>query len=228
MWQNGALAVRRFGPLSHERVVSPNTGESEHRHERSEDLLSRFAEGDDSVLGRLLDREAPWIVQRLRARLPSDLKARLGASDILQLTAIDLMRLRGRFLNQGVPAFRGLVATIADNALSKAVDRERAQKRSPEWELPPVPTHAHTSRASRVAAIDTHTPSRDADRTESVDRLQACLAQLPEADRILLRMIDYDGLSYGETAAKLKISISAAHKRHGRALVRLRGLMGRR
>jgi RNA polymerase sigma factor (sigma-70 family) len=195
--------------------------------QNSEELLTRFAEGDDSALGRLLDREAPRIVGRMRARLPGDVRARLGGSDIMQLTALELIRMRERFDNRGVGAFRELVATIADHALSKAVVRERAQKRTPLRERPQMPTGSDESSGRMPAAVDTHTPSRDADRKESVDHLQACLEELMEADRSILRMIDYEDQSYAEVAEELGLSSAAVQKRHSRAVIRLRNLMKR-
>lgn len=191
----------------------------------SRDLLSRFASGDDSALGTLIQREAPRIVDRMRARLPGELRARMGGSDILQLTAVELVRMRERFANQGVGAFRQLVATLADQALARAVEREGAQKRSPAREVQPPAQRSGESRAPGPEPIDTRTPSREAASSEAVERLQACLDELPEADRAILRMVDYEELGFEEASGRLGISIPAAHKRHGRALARLRELM---
>jgi len=195
--------------------------------QQSEDLLSRFAAGDDTALGQLLDREAPRIVSRMRARLPRDVRARIGGSDILQLTALELMRIRERFDNQGVAAFRELVATIADHALSKAVRKERAQKRTPRREILPPAQPSGDSRPAAPAAIDTNTPSRELRGQESVDRLQACLAELIELDRRIVRMIDYEELSYEEVARRLGLTVSATQKRHSRIVARLRERMAR-
>ncbi len=193
----------------------------------SADLLSDFASGDDSALGHLLEREAPRIVGEMRVRLPRDVRSRLGGSDILQLTALELMRMRERFENQGVGAFRELVATLADQALSNSVRRERAQKRTTGREVAATPPRSGDSIPPAVYPVDTNTPSRTVHRKESVDRLQACLDELLEIDRTILQMIDYEELTYAQVAERLGISVSAAQKRHSRAMARLRELMSR-
>lgn len=163
----------------------------------------------------------------MRARLPRDVRARIGGSDILQLTALELMRIRERFDNQGMGAFRELVASIADHALSKAVRKERVQKRTPHRESPPAAPASDDSVAPSPAAVDTHTPSRDARQQESVDQLQACLAVLIELDRTIVRMIDYEERSHAEVAEHLGLSVSAVQKRHSRVVARLRERMKR-
>ena len=195
--------------------------------QRSADLLSRFARGDDDALGELVDRETPRILRRLRARMPRDLKARMGASDILQLTAADLVKLRGRFENLGVAAFRELVATIADRTMARAIKRERAEKRTPAKEARVSPADSGNP-FDQLGAADSPTPSRTHGRTETVRKLQGCLARLSEQDRTVLRLLDYDELSCVEAAQHLGISVSAVQQRHSRAVARLGKLMHRR
>lgn len=197
---------------------------------RSVELLSRFAKGDDSALGELVDRESPRILRRLRARMPRDLNARLGASDLLQVTAADLVRLRGRFVDLGVPAFRELVATIADRALSQAIKRERADKRTPAMEArmrPVGPEESAGDPLEKLGAADTRTPSRVHDRAETVSKLQGCITELSEPDREVLQLIDYEELSCAEAAERLGVSVSAVQQRHHRALRRLGEMMRR-
>ena len=198
--------------------------------QRSVELLSRFARGDDEALGELVDRETPRILRRLRARMPRDLKARMGASDILQLTAADLVKLRGRFENLGVPAFRELVAKIADRTMAQAIKRERAEKRTPAKEARGNAADSGDAAGDpfeRLGAADSATPSRIHGQSETVQKLQACIARLSEPDRAVLRMLDYEELSCAEAAERLGISVSAVQQRHSRAVARLGQLMRR-
>lgn len=163
----------------------------------------------------------------MRARLPRNVRARLGGSDIFQLTALELMRIRERFEDQGMGAFRELVATIADHALSKAVRKEHAMKRTPHRESPqPAETSAEVTPLG-PGAIDSHTPSRTARSRESVEKLQACLAELIELDRTIVRMIDYEGRTSAEVAEHLGLTTAAVQKRHSRIVARLRERMTR-
>ena len=98
--------------------------------EEAEELLTRFAQGDDSALGELVEKETPRILKRIRGKLPGRLRNRVGASDILQHTAANLVSIRNRFENRGLPAFRRMLNTIADNILLNTIERENADKRN--------------------------------------------------------------------------------------------------
>ena len=68
-------------------------------------------------------------------------------------------------------------------------------------------------------------PAETADREELARRIRQALVELPEADRDILILRDYEGLTYEEAAYILQIEPAAARKRHGRALVRLHKLL---
>ncbi|MCA8959391.1 MAG: hypothetical protein KDC38_02710, partial [Planctomycetes bacterium] len=99
--------------------------------------MSRFAAGDDAAFARLVERETPRLIDRVERRLPAALRARIGASDIVQHTAVELISLRKKFENRGVDAFRGFMNTLADFNLARAIERERAQKRNVDREVRP-------------------------------------------------------------------------------------------
>jgi len=157
------------------------------------------------------------------------IRRRLGASDILQLAAADLVQLRSRFENQGMPAFREMVITIVDRTLANEIEREHAQKRTPLRERtsarPPGGSERSGDSGADLGAV-TETPSRALDRKERALRLQACYAELPAADREIIRLIDYDGLSYREASERVGISVEAARQRHSRAIGRMREKLG--
>ena len=69
------------------------------------------------------------------------------------------------------------------------------------------------------------TPSQQLTRRELVHRVQEALSRLGELDREILLMRNFEGLSFGEIACLLEIENTAARKRYGRALLRLRTLL---
>lgn len=204
---------------AHEDVLTPG------EEQQSQELLSDFARGDGAALGELFRRESPRLLRRLRARLPQAVSQRLGASDILQLTAADLIEMRDSFQNMGMPAFREMVVKIADRRLSYAVRQEQAQKRTPRKEVHAAVgddgSQAHPDPAV-LGAVESRAPSRIHGESEALLRVQQCIAQLPSQDREVLQLLDYDELSGAEAAERLGISISALQKRHSRAIARLR------
>jgi RNA polymerase sigma-70 factor (ECF subfamily) len=60
---------------------------------------------------------------------------------------------------------------------------------------------------------------------ERAHRVRAAVAQLPDADREVLLMRHFEGLSNQEVSCLLDITPAAASQRHGRALLRLRKLL---
>lgn len=195
----------------------------------SSHLLTRFAEGDDSALGRLVDREAPRLLRHIERQIPKDMKRRIGASDIVQLTAIDLMRVRERFENQGVPAFRKMLSTMANFVLARALERERAKKRDVHRErhAPAQESTAAEELVERIAA-ERSTPSQVVSKRESREQVKACFEQLSDIDREAIWLVDYEGRSHPEAARQLGITEEAFRKRHSRAVQNLRDRMKHR
>jgi len=210
--------------------IQPENREPRTEDLRSQELLSGFARGDDEALGELFRRETPRILHRLRARMPRSISPRLGASDVLQLTAADLIRMRGHFENMGMPAFREMVAMIADRTLAQALKRERAQRRAPEMEVDgPASDGDGATHAARElhGGVETRTPSAIHGKNEALRRIQRCIARLPAQDREVMQLLDYEELSCAEAAERLGTTVAAVHKRHSRAIARLRQLMRR-
>jgi RNA polymerase sigma factor (sigma-70 family) len=65
------------------------------------------------------------------------------------------------------------------------------------------------------------TPSRQLDRRELARRVRQAVAELPLADRQILLMRYFEGLSYEEVGYILDIDPATAMKRQGRAVLRL-------
>ena len=69
------------------------------------------------------------------------------------------------------------------------------------------------------------TPSERLSRRELARRVRQAMAALAEADRDILLLRNFEGLSNQEVAQLLGIMQSAASQRYGRALLRLRTLL---
>ncbi len=200
----------------------------EQRDEAAEQLLDRFEAGDQSALHRLVDVEVPRLLRRVEGRLPDKFRARIGASDIVQHTAVEFISLRERFENRGLPAFRKFMNTLADFNLARAIERESAKKRDVDRESPnPSPASEIAGRAAPLdrLAADVTSPSLHAMKRETSHRVGECFEQLSLADRTIIVLIDYDDRGYPEAARILEISEEAARARHSRAVKRLRNML---
>ena len=68
-------------------------------------------------------------------------------------------------------------------------------------------------------------PSQQLNRRELAGRVRQAVTQLSEADREVVLMRNFEGLSNGEVAILLGIDPAAASQRHGRALLRLHTIL---
>lgn len=193
----------------------------------SVELLRRFAEGDDAALERLVVKEGERLLPYIERRLPAWLRRRVGASDILQNTIVDLLDVREQFEDRGIPAFRRLLNVMAELALARAVERERAQKRDVARDKGPGTLAGGTGSQDGLARLPGAGPSPSAEvrRREDRERLASAIRSLPTEDREILQLVDYDQLAYEEIARRLGITAAAARKRHSRAVARLRELL---
>jgi RNA polymerase sigma-70 factor (ECF subfamily) len=77
----------------------------------------------------------------------------------------------------------------------------------------------------RQLLADQQTPSEQVAGDELADRVRTALARLDEDDQTIILLRNYEGLSNQQAAAALSIDESAASKRFGRALLRLRAAL---
>jgi len=194
----------------------------------SVELLRKFTEGDEESLGLLIEKEGARLLPYIRRRLPSHLRRRVGASDILQNTVIDLLAVRERFEDRGVPSFRKMLKVMADLNIARAMEREHAQKRDIAKDKGPVTLAGGRRSRDGLQRLpgDTPTASEDFRRREDKQRLGDLLLQLPEEHQEIIRLVHEERLPHAEVASRLGISEAAARKRLSRAMSRLRQQMG--
>lgn len=162
-------------------------------------LVTQAAAGDRAAWGALVDRHLGPICG-YAWRMLGD---RSEAEDIAQET---FMRLMAK-LPEWEPGGARLGTWLYRVAINLCIDRSR--KRVPETvaELPEVPD-AHAARAEA-----------NFDRARIV---QAALDRLPERQKTVLTLIYYQGLSNGEVAELLKLSVEAVESLLSRARRALR------
>lgn len=194
-------------------------------HETSE-LLYQFADGDDEALGQLVEQETPWLLARMDHRVPGYLKRRVGASDIVQATVIDLVTVRERFEHRGVTAFRKMLARMADLNLAKAIEFERAQKRDLGREFRNGSSRAQSQRLLTALAAEEATPSEWLIHQELSQIVELSFGFLSESDQEVLRLRDAEGLGYEQISTQLRLDPATTRRRYSRAIERLRKLVG--
>ncbi len=191
------LTVRGLETAGHGRA----TGESGPRPESDDGLLARFAGGEETAWRVLVDRHLPsvhgyaWYM----------LKDHAEAEDVAQETFVRLLR-KAPDWQPGGAKLRTWLYRVAINL---CIDRQRAIRPGPLEDAD--------------GAADPQTGGASIDRGLDMARnVEAALQRLNERQRTAIVLVHYQGLSNGETARLLEISVDAVESLLSRARRALR------
>lgn len=184
-------------------------------------LVQAAQAGDRQALERLFSRYQDRVRRIVRLRLGPALRQRLDSGDILQQVLLDAFRSLDRYEPRDEAGFLAWLSSIVENRMRDAADYHGADKRDVARQFSLDDSSSDASPAQRLE--DEHTsPPEVAERAEAVQRLEACLASLPEVDRELVVLRDYIGLSWSEIAERTgSPSPDAARMRHASVLIDL-------
>jgi len=171
--------------------------------------MDRYAAGDDAAFTDVYDAVAPRLFSYLRRNVAEPTLA----EDLLQKTMLQMHRARGTFI--GGSAVMPWAFAIARRLL---IDEIRKDRRN-------VLANAERDREdAECGASDL--PEAVLEAHDLARRLQAELVRLPETQRVAFELMRMDGLSHGEAAEALGVTVSAVKLRAHRAYVALRAVLG--
>jgi RNA polymerase sigma-70 factor (ECF subfamily) len=187
-------------------------------------LLDQVQRGDREALGLLLDRHRSRIQVSVAGRLDRRVRSRLDASDIVQESQMEAMQRIDDYLATRPMPFHLWLMRAAHQRITKAERRHlQTAKRQIDREVP-LPDRSSLQLVAGIAA-DRHSPSSVAARREIARQVRRALARLPERDREVIMLRNFDEFSNGEVSCLLEISHEAAKKRYARALLHLHTLL---
>jgi RNA polymerase sigma-70 factor (ECF subfamily) len=191
--------------------------------DETERLLRQVRAGDRGAFEELFARHRAYLQRFAEVRLGADLQARVDPSDVVQETYLEALRRLQAYLEQAPLPFRLWLRQLAeDRALKARRHHLRTACRAAGREVP-LPEGSSLQLARLLAGGST--PSQHLDRRELARRLRLAVAQLAAADREVVLLRDFEGLSNREVSLLLGIDPAAASQRHGRALLRLHKLL---
>jgi RNA polymerase sigma-70 factor (ECF subfamily) len=120
--------------------------------------------------------------------------------------------------------FRLWLRKTADERLLKIQRRHLMTGRRAIGREVPLPAQSSIVLGQQLLASGS-TPSQHLDRSEIAHRVRQAVLRLPESDRNVLVMRNFEGLSNPEIGFLLGLDAATVSKRHGRALLRLRKLL---
>lgn len=192
--------------------------------EETRRLLEHVHAGDPGALDRLFALHRACVRRMVELRLDPKLRQRVDPSDVVQEAQLEAARRMTGYLARPPMPFRLWLRQIAyDRLVMMMRQHMKAARRAMTRELP-LPDRSTVDLAERLLA-DVSTPSQHLIRGELGRRVRQAMSQLSETDREILLMRNFEGLSNQEAAQVLGIELSAANKRYGRALLRLRSLL---
>lgn len=200
---------------------------------RSDDCSPRFdsacapsdaaSGGDAEALAGLLEPMRVELGRIARRGIPLSLRAKVGASDIVQQTMVDAVRQLDQFRGRTRGQWRAWILVILRNRLAMArrsfLDAERrcvgrevplGEPDPARGDLPLELVHPSSSPGAKFA------------RAELEAILLEALGRLPASDRDLVRWHHEERQTFKQIAARLGISADAVRKRWARAMIRLR------
>ena len=178
--------------------------------ESSAALIAAIAAGDRDAFSRFYDLTAPMAFGLIR-RVLRDPEA---AADVLQEVFWQVWQDASRYdPTRGSPE-----AWLVTRAKTRAIDRLRSMRRRDRTFVAPVDESVAQRREEQA--------ENPAVAAEDRSLVQTALAQLPEAQRRVIELAFFEGLTQSEIATRLGEPLGTVKTRARLGLDRLRGVLG--
>jgi RNA polymerase sigma-70 factor (ECF subfamily) len=193
---------------------------SDHTHEEAQ-WLAQARAGSSEALGRVLEAYRDYLLLVADRELAAELRAKGGASDLVQDTFLEAQRDFAQFRGESADELRAWLRRLLLNNLAVFARRYRdTAKRQLGREL----SLGDDASGGQEAALpgDTPTPSTHAMAHEQAEALSRAIARLPEEYRQVVTLRYQDRLGYEEIGRLLGRSADAARLLFTRAIARLK------
>lgn len=186
-------------------------------------LLRSWHNGDRDALEQLVQRHLPWIAEFVRERLGDGLRQQDETMDLVQEAMIDVMTYGPRFELADEQHFRRLLARIVENNIR---DRNRFMRRERRdvGRRCPVPSDSVLQLDPAVRPVTR--PPEAAERNERREWIRLAIELLDPLDRAVIRLREFERLSFEEIAERLDAKPNTVRMRFERALPKLVGKLG--
>jgi RNA polymerase sigma-70 factor, ECF subfamily len=175
-------------------------------------LIEQARQGDLDAFNRLI-LEYQDMAFNVAARMLSDEDA---AADATQTAFISAYRSLDSFRGG---SFRAWVMRMVSNA---CLDELRRRKRRPQVSLEPVNDDDEEIESPAWLADDGPSPEDLMERAELDNALQSCLQGLPEEFRMVVLMVDIEGMDYQEVSSAVGTPLGTVKSRLARARLKMR------
>lgn len=189
------------------------------------------AAGDATALQALIEVHHPRFLGLVRRKLGTDWQGKLEPEDVLQEAYVDVFAGISTLRDVDAEAFYRWVTRIIEHKLIDHIRHWRTQKRDLTRERAAAAGGAASGSTYDLLLADVQaaspTPSRLLKREEALAALLACIAQLPEEQRVAVTRAYLRGEPYAAIAKDLDRTEEAVRKLVSRGIARLHECMGR-
>lgn len=186
-------------------------------------VIDSVRNGDHTAFESALARHRDYLRRVVSLRMGHLIQARVDPSDVVQDAQLEAMRRVDDYVRSPTLPLRLWIRQIAIDRLNMALRRHLgAAKRGSVREVRlQLPEESSVSIAEQLLT-KMPTPSQIVARDEVVQAVRDSISRLTEYDREIVLLQVFEGLSSEEAGQVLGINATAARKRLGRALLRLR------
>jgi RNA polymerase sigma-70 factor (ECF subfamily) len=192
-------------------------------------LVQRAKAGDAEAMNELFVRYGPKVLRKVRAKLNGELRRKTDSQEIQQKVMFSAFRALPTFEMLDEEAFEKLLEEIVTNQINDEYDYWHRQKRDMDREQRELDADGPGGSPPPELPDDaTRTPTEILRERERQAAVRECMDRLKEAHRELVRMRNFEGMSWEAIGATLGIEPDAARQRHATARVHLARLLEER
>ncbi|PAY19366.1 hypothetical protein CKO51_11810 [Rhodopirellula sp. SM50] len=188
-------------------------------------LLRAAKSGSQQAMSQLIRLSQPYLMAIANAEMNSDIAAKVGASDVVQNSMLSAQRCIADFNGESREELLAWLRGILLKDLKQTNRHYRAAKRNVNLELP-LPDESVGNPASRFVDLG-DSPSTAAALKEQEGQLHRAIETLSEIEREVIKLRNWQRLSFVEIGLRTQRSADAARKLWSRAIVRLQKEMDR-
>lgn len=189
-------------------------------------LVLQAKTGDENALNLLMQRYLQRILRIVRMRLGPKLREKMESMDVVQEVMVRAIKGFENFEPKDEAAFLHWIGKLVQNEIRDLADYHGAAKRNADLEIKKKENNENFgSVITNLPADSLYKPSVQFRLKDDVLKLEAALDQLPEKQKEVVIMRNFEGLTFGEIGTEMDCSEDAARMQFARAIDRLTDLM---
>lgn len=190
-----------------------------------ERLMHLSRQGDQEAFAQFFELRRDMLAREVRRKIGNQLQQRIDASDVLQDVFLQANRRLNEVADNDVPLLAWLRVLLNQRVVDMMRTHLKASKRSLSREKPLAGERSEVDLLAEQLVAAITSPSMQVHRCDLQQRVRQLLDELSPLDREILLMRHYRGMSNGEVAKELELSINAASNRYVRALKRFKSVL---